>query len=56
MSDKKKKLPHSVRKHVREEKAKIRRKVWDSEERKKKIEELLSKFYASDSQEGNSPL
>lgn len=57
MTDKKKKkLPHSVRKHIREEKARIRREVWDPEEKKKKTEELLSKFYASDSQEDNSTL
>lgn len=41
---KKKKLPKSLRKYIRQEKARIRREVLDSEEQGKLIEELNQKF------------
>ena len=39
------KLPKSVRKHIRKEKARIRREILDSEEQKEKIRQILEKFY-----------
>jgi hypothetical protein len=39
----KKKMPHSIRKHIRKEKARIRRQVLDIKEQNKKIEELYKK-------------
>lgn len=39
-----KKLPKGIRKHIREEKARIRREVLDAKEREKSIAELKSKF------------
>jgi len=39
-----KKLPKSVRKHIRLEKARIRREVSDSEERERLIGELYKNF------------
>lgn len=39
-----KKLPKSIRKHIRREKARIRREVFDVEEQKKLINELRQKF------------
>ncbi len=43
----KRKLPKSVRKHIREEKARIRRGALDLKEQKKMIDELYSKFISS---------
>ena len=40
----KRKLPKGIRKHIRKEKARIRREVFDLEEQKKLIEELCKKF------------
>lgn len=40
----KKKLPKSVRKHIREEKARIRREVLDPERRQELINQLYDKF------------
>jgi len=37
-------LPQSVRKHIREEKARIRREVLDVEKKKELISQLYSKF------------
>ena len=39
-----KKLPKSIRKFIREEKARIRREVFDLEEQKKLINQLHQKF------------
>lgn len=41
-----KKLPKSVRKFIRSEKARIRRQVFRSEERKQLINELYEKFFS----------
>ena len=38
------KLPKSLRKYIRREKARIRREVLDIEEREKQIRDLLKKF------------
>ncbi len=40
----KKKLPRSIRKYIRKEKARIRREVLDLEERKTLIGQLYNKF------------
>lgn len=40
----KKKLPKSIRKYIRKEKARIRREFFDLEEQKKQIAELYKKF------------
>jgi len=40
MANKKYKLPKSIRKYLRKEKARIRREVFDIKEQNKKIEEL----------------
>lgn len=40
----KKKLPKSIRKHIRKEKARIRREVFDVEEQKKLISKLYEKY------------
>ncbi|MBD3208052.1 MAG: hypothetical protein GF370_01175 [Candidatus Nealsonbacteria bacterium] len=37
------KLPNSLRKYIRKEKARIRNASWDEEERKKLIDELYQK-------------
>jgi len=42
----KKKLPKSVRKYIRQEKARIRREVLNLEEQKRLIQELYEKFPA----------
>lgn len=39
-----KKLPKSLRKHIRREKARIRREVFDFKKREKLIQELYQKF------------
>lgn len=39
------KLPKSIRKYIRKEKARIRREIIDVEEQNKKIQELIEKFY-----------
>lgn len=39
-----KKLPKSVRKHIRQEKARIRREVLDLKEQERLIDELYKKF------------
>ena len=44
MAKKKMRLPKSIRKHIREEKARIRREVLDLEEQKRLIRELYEKF------------
>ena len=43
----KKRLPKSIRKHIRKEKARIRREVLNLEERRKLIDELYRKFSKS---------
>jgi len=40
----KKRLPRSVRKYIRREKARIRRDVLDLEEQKRQIKEIYKKF------------
>ncbi len=40
----KKKLPKNIRKHIRKEKARIRREIFDLEEQKKLINQLYQKF------------
>lgn len=39
-----KKLPKSIRKYIRKEKARIRREVFDMEEQKRLINQLYQKF------------
>lgn len=39
----KKKMPHSTRKHIRKEKARIRRQILDTKKQKELIEELYKK-------------
>ncbi len=41
----KKQLPKSIRKYIRKEKARIRKEILDPEEQKKKIKELIERFY-----------
>lgn len=45
MKKKKIKLPKGIRKHIRQEKARIRREVLDIDEQKKLIDELYKKFH-----------
>ena len=40
-----KRLPRSVRKFIRKEKARIRREILDLREQEKKIKELYEKFF-----------
>ncbi len=40
----KKKMPYSLRKHIRREKARIRREVLDPKKQKEKIDKLYQKF------------
>ncbi len=40
-----KKLPKGIKKHIRKEKARIRREVEDQNIQKQKIEELLKKYF-----------
>lgn len=42
-----KRLPKSIRKYIRQEKARIRREVLDIGAQERKIQELLNKFYPS---------
>jgi hypothetical protein len=42
-----KKLPKSLRKYIRKEKARIRREILDIKEQKNKIKELLDRFQRS---------
>lgn len=44
---KRKRLPKSLRKHIRQEKARIRREVLDLKEQEKQIAELYKKFLKS---------
>jgi len=39
-----KKIPKSIRKHIREEKARIRRQIFNAEEQKRLINQLYQKF------------
>lgn len=41
----KRRLPKSLRKHIRQEKARIRREVLDIKEQEKLIQELYQKFF-----------
>lgn len=41
----KKKLPKSLRKHIRKEKSRIRREVLDIKKQKELLEELYKKFF-----------
>ena len=45
---KKKRLPKSLRKYIRREKARIRREVLDLSQRKKMITELNQRFFKKD--------
>ena len=42
---KKKKMPKSIKKHIRKEKARIRREVLDVKKQGKQIDELYQKFF-----------
>lgn len=42
---KRKRIPKSIRKHIREEKARIRRQVFDVKEQKRLIKELYEKNF-----------
>ncbi len=42
---KKRKLPKSIRKHIRQEKTRIRREVLDIKEQEKQIQEIYKKFF-----------
>ena len=44
----KKKLPRSLRKYIRKEKARIRREVLDVKEQEKQIQELYQKLFKTD--------
>ncbi len=41
---KKKKMPKSIRKHIRKEKSRIRREVFDIKQQEKQMDELYKKF------------
>ncbi len=41
-------MPKSLRKHIRREKARIRREFWDLKEQEKLIKELYQKFLKKD--------
>ncbi|XOA42673.1 MAG: hypothetical protein ACKKMO_02585 [Candidatus Nealsonbacteria bacterium] len=45
---KEKRMPKSLRKHIRREKARIRREFWDLKEQEKLIKELYQKFLKKD--------
>jgi len=44
--EKRKRLPKSIRKYIRQQKARIRREILDLEKQNKKINELYEKFKA----------
>lgn len=46
-----KKLPRSIKKHIRKEKARIRRDVLDVKKQKESIEEIHQKFFKKPSEE-----
>jgi len=48
-----KKLPKSLRKFIREEKARIRREVLDTKEQEKLISELYQKLFKQNENKGN---
>ena len=50
---KRKKLPKSLRKYIRQEKARIRREVLDLKEQKKLIDELYQKLLKKDENKRN---
>ncbi len=45
---KKKRMPKSLRKHIRKEKARIRREILDLGEQQKQIQELYQRFFKKD--------
>lgn len=51
----KKRLPKSIRKYIRQEKARLRREVFDLEKQKELINQLYQKFKAKDAQCPSSP-
>jgi len=52
----KKKLPKSIRKYIRREKARIRREVLDLKEQEKLISELYQKILKQYERQGNLPI
>lgn len=52
----KKKLPKSIRKFIRKEKARIRREVLDLKEQEKLISELYQKILKQHDHQGNLPI
>ena len=50
---KRKRLPNSIRKFIRLEKARIRRGILDLAEQEKQIQNLYRKFFAKDENSGN---
>jgi hypothetical protein len=48
-------LPKSIKKHIRSEKARIRREVFNLEEQEKLIRELNKKYFKEDSSIGGPP-
>lgn len=52
----KNRLPKSIRKHIREEKAKIRRQIFDLKEQEKLISELYKKFVKNDNHDTNTQI
>ena len=52
----KKKLPKSIRKFIRKEKARIRREVLDLKEQEKLISELYQKILKQYDHQGNLPI
>lgn len=53
---KKKKLPKSLRKFIRQEKARIRREILDIKEQEKLISELYQKFLKKHENKRNIPI
>lgn len=47
----KRELPKSLRKHIREEKSRIRREILNTQEQQEKIKKLLDRFYKNLSKE-----
>ena len=52
---KSKRLPKSIRKHIRQEKARLRWQVLDSKEQKKRIEEIYKKLGIKKEESASAP-
>jgi hypothetical protein len=50
---KNKKIPQSIKKHIRNEKAKIRREIQDVKKQKEMINKLCQKFFKKDENKRN---